>query len=192
MPKVAIVYFSGFGHTKVVAEHVHKGAASVDGVEATLISVDELPEADADRNLGGRWNELNEADAIVFGAPTYMGSVAAALKRVFETGSALWFQQAWKDKLAAGFTNGGGLSGDKLNALQDIWHNCMQHSMIWISTGFLGDGQGPDDLNRLGSHVGVMAQSGNASPEETPPSGDRKTAEKFGARIGEAAVRWNA
>lgn len=190
MPKVAIVYYSGFGHTRVVAEHVRKGVESVDGVTALLISADELPDADADRNLGGRWSELDEADCIVFGAPTYMGSIAAGLKRVFETASAKWFQQAWKDKLAAGFTNGGSYSGDKVNTLQDIWHNCMQHSMIWISTGFLPDGNTPESLNRMGSFSGMMAQSDNASPDVTPPAGDRQTAEKFGARIAEVAKRW--
>ncbi len=192
MPKVAIVYYSGYGHTKVIAEHVRKGAASIEGVHVSLISADELPDADADRNLGGRWSELDDADCIVFGAPTYMGSVAAGLKRVFETASAKWFAQAWKDKLAAGFTNGGSFSGDKVNTLQDIWHNCMQHSMIWISTGFLSEGKEPDSINRIGSYAGMMAQSDNASPEVTPPEGDKKTAEKFGARIAEVVVRWSA
>ena len=192
MPTVAVVYHSGFGHTKVQAEHVAKGVGTVEGVEALLISADELPDADADRHLGGRWDEVNNADAIVFGAPTYMGSLSAGMKRVFEVASGLWFQQAWKDKLAAGFTNGGSFSGDKVNTLQDIWHNCMQHSMIWVSTGFLNDGKDPDSLNRMGSYAGAMAQSDNASPDVTPPEGDRKTAEKFGARIAEAVVRWTA
>lgn len=192
MPHVAVVYHSGFGHTKVVAEHVHKGAASVEGVTALLISADELPDPGAGNTLGGRWNELNEADAIIFGGPTYMGSVSAGLKRVFEVASALWFQQAWKDKLAAGFTNGGSYSGDKVNALQDIWHNCMQHSMIWVSAGMMSEGNTPESVNRMGSFAGMMAQSGNASPEETPPSGDRKTAELFGARVAQAVVRWTA
>ena len=192
MPTVAVVYHSGFGHTKVVAEHVLKGVKTVAGVEGIIISADELPDPDADRKLGGRWDELNTADAIIFGAPTYMGSVSAGLKRVFEVASALWFQQAWKDKLAAGFTNGGSYSGDKVNTLQDIWHNCMQHSMIWVSTGFLSEGNTPESINRMGSFSGMMAQSDNASPEVTPPAGDRKTAEKFGARVAMAVVRWSA
>ncbi len=192
MPKIAIVYYSGFGHTKAVAEHVQKGAASIAGIDAVLISADDLPEADADRNLGGRWNELSEADAIVFGAPTYMGSMAAGLKRVFETASAVWFQQGWKDKIAAGFTNGGSTSGDKVNTLQDIWHNCMQHGMVWVGVGDLSNGNTPESINRMGSFSGAMAQSDNASPEETPPAGDRETAERFGARIAEAVVRWSA
>ncbi|MGP1273460.1 MAG: flavodoxin family protein [Phycisphaerales bacterium] len=192
MPTVAVVYHSGFGHTKVMAEHVLAGVRSVKGVEGIIISADELPDPDADRKLGGRWDELNSADAIVFGAPTYMGSLSAGMKRVFEVASGLWFKQVWKDKLAAGFTNGGSYSGDKVNTLQDIWHNCMQHSMIWVSTGFLSEGNTPESINRMGSFAGAMAQSDNASPEVTPPVGDRKTAEKFGVRIAEAVIRWTA
>lgn len=190
MPTVAVVYFSGFGHTKVVAEHIAKGAEAVEGVTTKLISAEDLPEADADRNLGGRWPELHAADAIVFGAPTYMGSIAAGLKRVFETASAVWFQRGWIDKIAGGFTNGGSYSGDKINALQDIYHNCMQHGMIWIGPSDMPDGNTPESVNRMGSFAGVMAQSDNASPDITPPAGDRKTAEQYGARIAEATKRW--
>ncbi|MEM1071461.1 MAG: flavodoxin family protein [Planctomycetota bacterium] len=191
MPTVAVVYFSGFGHTKAVAEHVQKGAAAVDGVEAVLISADDLPDP-VDNTFGGRWDELDKADAIVFGAPTYMGSVAAGLKRVFEAASGRWFQRAWKDKLAGGFTNGGSYSGDKINTLQDIWHNAMQHGMVWIGVGDLADGNAPESVNRMGSFAGMMAQSDNAPADQTPPQGDRTTAEQYGQRIAQAVVRWGA
>ena len=42
MAKVAIVYHSGFGHTKVQAEAVHRGASRVKNVEAVLIPIEEL------------------------------------------------------------------------------------------------------------------------------------------------------
>ncbi|MEO0512084.1 MAG: flavodoxin family protein [Planctomycetota bacterium] len=191
MPNVVVVYHSGFGHTEVLAERIAAGAAAVDGVEASLIPVADLPDPAADRSLGGRWPELDAADAIVFGSPTYMGSVSAGLKRVLEASSGTWFQQTWKDKLAGGFTNGGSFSGDKLNALQDIQQFCMQHSMIWVSLGLLPGKRGPDDINRIGATTGVMGTSDNESPTVTPPEGDRKTAELYGQRIAEACVRWS-
>jgi multimeric flavodoxin WrbA len=191
MPKVAVVYFSGFGHTKALAEHVLKGVTSMPGVTGVLIDAGELPDPGPDRALTGRWAEVNNAETIVFGTPTYMGSVAAGLKRVFEASGGLWYKQAWKDKLAAGFTNSGSFSGDKLNTLQDIWHNCMQHGMVWIGTGIMPDGNTPDSVNRLGSFAGLMAQSDNAPADQTPPTGDRKTAELFGRRIAEATLRWS-
>lgn len=189
MPKVVIVYHSGFGHTKVVAESVVRGANTVADISAVAISVDELPDAEPDGELGGRWAELDDADAIVLGCPTYMGSVSAGLKRFMEATGSIWGVQGWRDKLAAGFTNAGGTSGDKLNALTDLAVFAAQHSMIWVSQGLFYDETG---VNRMGSWLGLMTQSGDASPAETPPPEDHKTAELFGARVAEAAVRWTA
>jgi hypothetical protein len=41
MKKIVIVYHSGFGHTKLQAEAVHRGAAAVEGAEAVLFTTDE-------------------------------------------------------------------------------------------------------------------------------------------------------
>ena len=63
MAKIVIVYHSGFGHTRAVAESVARGARSVVGSEVAAISVDELPDPQgAGRELGGRWGELAGAD----------------------------------------------------------------------------------------------------------------------------------
>lgn len=192
MTKVAIVYHSGFGHTKAVAEAVAKGVSSTPGVQVALISVDELPAPNADRSLGGRWGELNDATGIIFGTPTYMGDLSAKFKKFMEDSSGLWYTQAWKDKLAGGFVNSGGLSGDKLNALNSLVIFAGQHSMVWVSTGvmpsiYTKDGK---DLNRLSSFLGVMTQSDSGPPEQTPPTSDRETAERFGSRFAQAALRW--
>lgn len=191
MPNVVVVYHSGFGHTKVVAEHVLKGAQSVAGTKASIIAVGELSGPDANRKLTGRWDELMAADAIVFGAPTYMGSLSADFKKFMEHTGGLWYTQAWKDKIAGGFTNSGSMSGDKLNALFQLAVFAAQHSMIWVSTGMIG-GQpagAPDALNRISSQLGVMTQSDQAPPEQTPPAGDRATAEAYGKRIAQIAAR---
>ncbi len=64
----------------------------------------------------------------------------------------------------------------------------MQHSMIWIGTGYANDGE----INRLGSFSGAMAQSENAPPDQTPPESDLKTAELYGKRIAEITSRFGA
>jgi len=164
-----------------------KGASGAAGCSAKLISVDELPKPGADRSLGGRWNELNEADAIILGCPTYMGGVTAKMKEFMESSSVLWMKQAWKDKIAAGFTNAGGLSGDKLNTLVGLSVFAAQHSMVWVSQGLFYDDTG---VNRMGAWLGLMTQSDNAPPDKAPPEADRRTAELFGKRVAEATARW--
>jgi multimeric flavodoxin WrbA len=186
MPTVAIVYHSGFGHTEAVARSVAEGLGQVSGVKASLIKTSELPSPGADKTLGGRWAELAAADAIVFGTPTYMGSVSADFKRFMDASAGPWFKQAWKDKLAAGFTNSGSPSGDKLNTLVTLAVFAGQHSMVWVSQGIFNDGQN----NRLGGWLGYMSQSDNAPADQTPPPQDHATARAFGQRVGIAAVRW--
>ena len=74
---VAIVYHSGYGHTAVVAEHVAKGAREVPGVEASLYKAEDLSNPDK-----GPWDQLAAADAIIFGAPTYMDQLRRSLSNL--------------------------------------------------------------------------------------------------------------
>ncbi|HBU43743.1 MAG: flavodoxin family protein [Phycisphaerales bacterium JB058] len=189
MAQIAVVYHSGFGHTKVIAERVARGASSIDGAVVLLIAAEELQKLEPGQP-GGRWDDLNASDCIIFGCPTYMGSVTAELKRVFECTGKIWGRQLWRDKLASGFTNAAATSGDKLNAIQDIYHFTMQHSMIWVSQGLMTTGSTEHDVNRMGSYAGMMAQSRDDSPMVTPPEGDRRTAELFGKRIAEVTLRF--
>lgn len=196
MVNVAVVYHSRYGHTKKQAEAVARGAAQVAGVKVDLVSVEELPGPDAQRQLtGGRWPAVHAAHALIMGAPTYMGSVSAGLKEFMEHTSGVWFQQQWRDKLAAGFTNSGSWSGDKLNTLVDMAVFAAQHGMIWVGLGLLPGNNSskasPADLNRVGAFLGAMAQSNvDQGPDVAPPESDLKTAEHLGARVATAAKRW--
>lgn len=187
MAKVVVVYHSGFGHTQRQAEHVHLGAAAVAGVEAQLLAV-----ADADQH----WDDLAAADAIIFGAPTYMGSVSAPFKEFMDKSSKAWFKGQWKDKLAAGFTNSASWSGDKLNSIFQMMVMANQHGMLWVSLG-LPPGNNSSkgsiaDLNRIGSYSGAMAQSNSDQGADAMLESDLKTAEHLGRRVAEAALRWKA
>ena len=186
MKKVAVVYHSGYGHTERQAKAVAEGAAAVEGVMAHLISV-----ADVDR----RWEDLAAADAIVFGAPTYMGSVSGDFKKFMDASSKAWFSSAWKDKLAAGFTNSGSQSGDKLNSLIQLMVFASQHGMLWVSLGLMpgnNNSKGSvDDLNRLGSFSGAMAQSNVDQGADGMLESDLKTAAHLGRRVAEAALRYS-
>jgi NAD(P)H dehydrogenase (quinone) len=179
MSKVAIVYHSGFGHTKVLAQSVAKGVDSVEGVQAILVPVEEI-EAQS--------QAIADADAIIFGAPTYMGSVSAPFKAFMDWSSKVWYARGWKDKLAAGFTNSASQSGDKLNSLMQLAIFAMQHGMVWVGLDLLpgnNNSKGSvNDLNRLGSFIGAMAQSNSdAPPDQAPIESDRKTAEHLGRRV---------
>lgn len=183
--RVAVVYHSGYGHTKAQAEAVARGAESVLGTQVALIPVDQAE---------ARAAEIHAADAIIFGAPTYMGSVSAPFKAFMDWSSKAWFGQQWKNKIAAGFTNSGSQSGDKLNSLVQLAIFAMQHGMIWVGLDLMpgnNNSKGSvQDLNRLGSFLGAMAQSNvDVGPDQAPIESDRKTAEHLGRRVAEFAQR---
>lgn len=165
---LAVVYHSPYGHTAKVANYIVQGAEKA-GANIHLMNVENVD-----------WDVLDHADAIVLGCPTYMGSMSAAMKLFMEQSSKRWLARTWQGKLAAGFTNGGGLSGDKLAVLQQINLFAMQHGMVWSGLPLMPTGRSSTDLNRMSSFLGLMTQSDNAPVEVTPPTGDLETAIWFG------------
>ena len=181
-----MVYHSGYGHTKAQADAVADGARSVPATEVHQIAV---------QQIDAHWEQLHAADALIFGTPTYMGTVSAEFKAFMDKTSQFWANQPWKDKLAAAFTNSGSQHGDKLNTLISLTVFAAQHGMNWISLGLLPghnlSTSSAEDLNRVGGFLGAMAQSNvDEGPEVAPPQSDRETAFQLGRRVAEAAHRW--
>ncbi|MER5354451.1 flavodoxin family protein [Kitasatospora sp. NPDC002551] len=192
---VTVVYHSVHGHTRVLAEHLADGARAVPGAEVHLVEVR------AEDVNAGRWRDaevlalLERSDAIVFGCPTLMGSVSAAFKAFMESAFTAFTTQAWKDKLAGGFTMAASQSGDKLMVLQQLAVFAAQLGMQWIGVGDLPgnnwSGGSRDDLNRLGSWLGLMSQShADLGPEQAGSRGDLITAQRYGERIARLTQRW--
>ncbi|MBW4565442.1 MAG: flavodoxin family protein [Mojavia pulchra JT2-VF2] len=194
MPTIAIIYFSGAGHTHLMAQAIAEGAKQAEGTNVEVLRIT------GEQIVNGRWKDdafiekLNQADAIVFGSPTYMGGVAAQFKAFADAASAVWFQHGWKDKIAAGFTHSSSPSGDKQGTLLYLATNAAQHGMIWVNVGDLQSFLfGKDDgVNRLGGFLGAMGQSqlDMSGKEAMLDEGDRLTSERFGQRIAEATKRW--
>ncbi len=76
---------------------------------------------------------MDAADGIIFGTPTYMGTASGAFHAFAEATSKRWMTRAWNDKLAAGFTNSGSMSGDKLHTPQYLSLLAARHGILWVS-----------------------------------------------------------
>lgn len=184
MAKVAVIFHSGYGHTQRMAQSVANGA------DAELIAID------ADGNLpDGAWDTLAAADAIIFGSPTYMGSVSWQFKKFADASSKPWYTQSWKDKIFGGFTNSANVNGDKFSTLHYLMTLAMQHGGIWVGTGLNYNNTKAsqrNDINYLASSGGPIAQTaGDASAAEMN-EGDLETARLFGARIQAVATQFKA
>ncbi|MDX3661745.1 flavodoxin family protein [Streptomyces sp. ID05-26A] len=177
--RVVVACHGGRGHTGKLAAAVRQGAQDVGGVDVVAIEVAEItPE---------QWFQLDEADAVIFGAPTYMGSASAAFHQFAEASSRRWLTRRWQDKLAAGFTNSGAKAGDKSGTLGYLTTFAAQHGMVWINLGLRSgwsSTKGSEyDLNRLGFSHGAAAQSNTDEGPELMNKADLQTAEYLGRRV---------
>jgi multimeric flavodoxin WrbA len=177
-PQLVIAYQSGFGHTAVLADAVARGARQA-GARVVMIAVDAITETD--------WDALDKADGIVFGTATYMGNVSAGFQAFAERTGRRCMDGTWRDKVAAGFTNSGAKSGDKLHALMSLAVFAAQHHMHWVSLGLTAGWNSAagseSDLNRLGFWLGAGAQTDvDANPDQVHPA-DIQTCEHLGRRV---------
>jgi NAD(P)H dehydrogenase (quinone) len=180
---VTIIYDSGYGHTKKQAEAVVEGVRRVPEVGVKLIAV-------ADGDIP--WETLAASDAIIFGSPTYNGSLSSRLKKFMEDSTRpAWTSMAWRNKIAAGFTNSGAQHGDKLNTLIAMALFAAQHGMIWVGLDVF-PGSAADQPNRIGGWLGAMAQSDDVSPELSPIASDLQTAAHLGQRVAEVVSRFTS
>jgi multimeric flavodoxin WrbA len=181
MSDIAIVFHRGYGHTLKVAQAVAETAG------ATLVAID------AEGNLPeGGWEQLQAAKMIVFGSPTYMGSVSWQFKKFADASSKAWFTQAWKDKLFAGFTNSASMNGDKHSTLHYFMTLAMQHSGLWVGTGMMPSNSKAatrDDINYVASSSGLMTATPSDASVDEIPAGDIATAKKFGERLATVVAR---
>ncbi len=175
MNKIVVVYHSGYGHTLKQAEAVAKGAGA------------ELVAIDTEGNLSeAQWASLDDADAIILGSPTYMGSVTWQFKKFADASSKAWFTQKWKDKVFGGFTNSATMNGDKHSTIHYFITLAMQHSGIWVGTGLMPSNSKTakrDDINFVGSFAGAMMQTPSDASIDEVVQGDLETARLYGERI---------
>lgn len=183
---VAIVYHSVTGTTARLAEAVADGCHSVPEVTAALLRIEA---ADIEQ---GRYhnrtviNAIDRADAVIFGSPTFMGSVSAQFKAFADaTAGEYWGEQLWADKIAAGFTVGTGYCGDTLHSLHYLQILAAQQGMLWAGLDLAGAGDRKAP-NRLGAQAGVIVRAVDGAIE-TP---DLHTAFYLGQRVARLVGRF--
>ncbi|WP_020653060.1 flavodoxin family protein [Massilia niastensis] len=178
---IVIVFHSGYGHTRKIAEAVAEGS------RGQLLAID------AEGNLPeGGWESLAAADAIVFGSPTYMGNVSWQFKKFADESSKVWGAQGWKDKLGAAFTNSASVAGDKQTTLYTMFTLAQQHGMMWVGTGMMPSNAKAarrDDVNYLSSFAGLATATPSDASADEMVRGDLQTAILFGQRVRDSVAR---
>ncbi|MFK8077471.1 MAG: flavodoxin family protein [Granulosicoccus sp.] len=178
LSRLAIIYFSQTGTTHQIATAVAEGANQFKPGSCQLhrITGSEI--------VNGRFiNEaclamIDEADAICFGSPTYMGGPAAQFKAFADASSERWETQRWSGKAASGFTVGINPGGDQLATLQYFSVLAAQQGMVWVGLDKPQDQQ-LDNWNTQGTQLGFSAYVTGDTISES----DVATAQYLGERI---------
>lgn len=185
--RVAVVYHSVTGTTAQLGEAVRQGAAEIPGVQAFSINIESADIQQGRYRNAKAMELLTDADALIFGSPTFMGCVSAQFKAFADATSEFWFQRQWAGKLAAGFTVGNNPSGDQLNTIQYLSILASQHGMLWAGIDLPG-GFDPHGRNRMGAQSGLIAHA----PDGVVNSADIETARYLGSRLASLSLRFSA
>ena len=178
MSRLAIIYFSQTGTTHQVACALRDGAVACEDVSCALHRIE------GSEIVNGRFvNEaclelVDQADAVCFGSPTYMGGPAAQFKAFADASSDRWETQQWQGKAVAGFTVGTSPGGDQLSTLQYFSVLAAQHGMIWVGLD-IPSNQNSATWNTQGTQLGF---SGHITGD-TINEADCVTARYLGARL---------
>jgi len=177
MARVAIIYYSATGTTYELAKAVEEGAKET-GAETKLLKVKETaPEAAINSNEGWKKNveatrdvaeatidDLEWADAIIFGTPTRYGGAASQLRAFIDTTGGLWAKGALIDKIGSSFSSAATTHGGHENTILSLNSVFYHWGMIIVSPGY------NDPIQfQSGNPYGVSHTSGNGTipPDET-------------------------
>jgi NAD(P)H dehydrogenase (quinone) len=129
MARLLIAYYSRTGHTEQMAESVAEGARQVEAVEVDLKPVGKIEAKD-----------LLDYDAIVFGSPTYYGTMAAEVKKLIDESVSLHGKLA--GKVGGAFASSANVAGGNETTVLDLLKALLVHGMI-IRGDAVGDHYGP-------------------------------------------------
>jgi NAD(P)H dehydrogenase (quinone) len=187
---IAIPVHSTFGNTMSLAQAIAEGvrAAKEEAIVLSITPAQFGPQGWHDQDT---LEALNAAPAIIFGAPTYMGSVSGVYKMFLDGTGMLWQSMAYKDKIAGGFTTSSRASGDKASTLNYLTTYAMQMRMIWVGAAEPDDmlSGNSDGIDQFGFYSGVVGQ-GSMAPDWKLSAGDLESATRYGHRIAECVNRW--
>lgn len=187
--KILVLFYSTYGHIRELAEAAAEGAKSVPGAE---VAVKRVPETLPDEILAKMGaleaqkafahipiatpQELAEYDAIIFGAPTRFGMMAAQMKAFLDATGGLWAKQSLKGKVGSAFTSTGTQHGGQEATVLGFHTVLLHHGMLIAGLPYSFAGQSRMDEITGGSPYGastIAGGDGSRMPSENELEGAR-------------------
>ncbi len=164
LPRVLIAYYSLTGNTEQMARGVAEGIRRVPGVKAVVKRVDEVTKQD-----------LEAADGIILGSPTYYANIPGKMKAAIDDWS--WKMKVdFTDKVGGAFSTGGGQVGGKEHVVTSLLLFMLSNRMI-----VAGPLYGNEKTGSVWGEPGASAMTGPLDPGVSEPELD--SARRMGERI---------
>lgn len=141
MARILILYYSGYGHTEIMAGAVAAGVNAVEGCEAVVKRVPELVPDEVAAGSGMKVDqaapfaspdELADYDGIIFGTPTRFGNMAAQMRNFLDQTGRLWAKGALIGKPASVFVSTASQHGGQETTITSFHTTLLHHGMIVI------------------------------------------------------------
>jgi NAD(P)H dehydrogenase (quinone) len=201
MAKVQVVFYSMYGHVYQMAEAVAAGAREVPGTEVTLWRVPELVPAEALERTGATAaqaafayvpvidpEQLAEADAVIFGAPTRFGNVAAQMRNFLDQTGSLWARGALIGKVGSVFTSTATQHGGQESTILSLHTTLLHHGMVVVGVPYAEARQMTLDEISGGSPYGASTITGGQG-QRMPSMNELAIARYQGRHVAEIAAR---
>jgi NAD(P)H dehydrogenase (quinone) len=199
--KVFIVFYSMYGHIYRMAEAVAEGVKAVGGAEVNLYRVPETLPQEVLNNMGAleaqkgmvsipicKVEELAQADAIIFGAPTRFGNMCGQMRQFLDATGGLWAKGALVGKVGSVFTSSATQHGGQESTILSFHVTLLHHGMILVGLPYAFAGQMRIDEITGGSPYGASTIAGGKG--ERMPSENELAAARFqGGHVAEIASR---
>jgi NAD(P)H:quinone oxidoreductase type IV len=182
MTKLYVVFYSMYGHVYQMAEAEAAGAREVEGVEVSLFQVPELASEESLARTGAdkaraafahipviNAEQLPEADAIIFGAPTRFGNMCAQMRSFLDRTGALWAKGALIGKVGSFFTSSATQHGGQETTIVTSHVTLLHHGMVIVGLPYSAQGQTRIDEITGGSPYGastITGGDGSRQPSE--------------------------
>lgn len=200
--RVLVVYYSMYGHIFKLAEAVAEGARSVADVEAVLRRVPETLPQDILEQMGAIEaqkqqaavpvcivDELDEADAIVFGTPTRFGNMCGQMRQFLDATGRLWMSGALTGKVGSVITSSNTQHGGQESTILSFHITLLHLGMVVVGLPYAFQGQmNTDEISGCSPYGAstIAGADGSRFPSDNELAGARyqgeyvaKTAKKL-------------
>lgn len=196
MPNVLVLYYSSYGHIETMANAVAEGVRQVPFAIADVKRVPELVPAEIAAKSHYRIDqpapiatvsELADYDAIIIGAPTRYGMMAAQMKNFLDQTGALWAGDKLVGKVGSFFTSTATQHGGQESTILSA-HTVMLHlGLVIVGLPYLWKGQLEMGEITGGSPYGASTLAGGDGSRR-PSSNELDGARYQGRHVAEIAA----